>query len=437
MRISVKNQIDQEEARSETIAVIAQLAFLALIFGVYLLSPKGFEENHESFKPVPIWFSIYGPILLLRFALLLKGGVNKLALYLFIVIDTLALCALIFSFHIQYQQPVTLSLRSPTFTFFFSLLALRCLSYNPINLILAGASAALGWIGIVAYSLHQPEIRLTHKFADYLQPNTVILGVEVEKVLSILFVAGFLGASVYRKRILLERFALKNVRESIMEQVIGRRNLGSFAPELSDLIPGYGVRRQAATLMVDLRGFSKLTYELSAERLLKYLAEYQGIVSSIIYSNGGSVDKYLGDGVLAHFGAVADIPEYARRALEAAAQIQAALHSWAEEKNNDGVKIGFGIAVTVGEVIFGVIGSEEKMEITILGESVNLSAKLEKHTKIAACSILTTLKTHEMAKAQGMTILGNLKNFPGSKVEGIPHSLDLIGFGFENETKKR
>lgn len=408
--------------------MVAQLAFVALVFGIYLLSPKGFEASPTSFKPVPIWFSIYCPILIFRLALIFKKRISKAVLNLLIVADVFALCALIFSFHIQYQQPITLSLRSPTFTFFFSFLAIRCLSYDPTKIIIAGLSAALGWIGIVAYALRQPEVRLTNKFAEYLQPNTVILGVEIEKLLAILFVTSFLSAAVYRKRILLAEFSLKTVRESIMERLIGKNNLGSFAPELSELKPGFGVRRQAATLMVDLRGFSKLTYELSTESILKYLAEYQGIVSEIVYSSGGSIDKYLGDGVLAHFGAIAEVPDYSRRAIEAALRIQEALLAWTDQKKTDGVKIGFGVAVTVGEVVFGVIGSEEKMEITILGESVNLSAKLEKHTKTVGCTLLTTVKTYETARTQGLPAIDSHQKFPKSIVEGIPHTLDLVGF---------
>ena len=428
MSSPVKLQIAKEELQSERIATIAQLVFVAAIFAIYHFSPKGFGNVEQSFEPVRIWFYCYSPILLLRLALLSVRRTSNCLLIAFIILDIAALSLLIFSFHIQYSQPVTLSLRAPTFVYLFVFLAIRCLSYDPIKILVAGITAGIGWVALLVYSLGQPNIFVTSRFSDYLQPNSVIIGTEVEKIIAILITSICLAGAVFRKRVLLERFSLNTVRASAMERLIGKESLDSFAPELSEIKPGFGVRRKAATMMVDLGGFSKLTYQLSTDDVLRYLAEYQAIVAQAIFAKGGSIDKYLGDGVLAHFGAVTNQSNFARASLEAAEEIQARLLEWSENLKRRDVHIGFGVAVTVGDVVFGVIGHDERMEITVLGEAVNLSAKLEKHTKRSGYRSLTTKKTFETARTQGFSPRVRWTELPASQIDGIPHTIDLIGF---------
>lgn len=420
--------VQKEEARSEKIASITQITFLAFVFAIYHLSPKGFSAS--EFEPVRVMFYVYGPILLARLFLAWKERLKGLILYAFLAIDLFALTLLIWSFHIQYQQPVTLSLRAPTFLYFFIFLAVRGLSYDYKKLLFVLVGSVALWASVVIYVISFKNIRITSNFSEFLQPNTVIIGIEIDKVLALMTVGSFLLVAIIRKRRLLQQFAIKTIRETTMERLIGKRALSSFELDREELLPGRGIRRNAATMMVDLRGFSKLSYQISPELVLTHLGEYQKLVAEVVFKNNGSIDKYLGDGVLAHFGAVDENSSFASEALTAAEGLIVQLGQWRQSLNQKSIEIDFGIAVTVGEVIFGVIGHEERMEITTIGESVNLSAKLEKHTKELKCRVLTTKKTFETAKLQGFTPTSETLEFSGSQIAGIPHTLDIIGLQY-------
>lgn len=158
------------------------------------------------------------------------------------------------------------------------------------------------------------------------------------------------------------------------------------------------------------------------------LGEYQQIVAQRVFDAGGIVDKYLGDGILAHFGIANELPLYASSAVRAAELINEDLATWTRTYRDKGVEIGFGIAITHGDVAFGVIGHKDKMEITVLGESVNLAAKLEKHTKILGHPVAILSSTFHLAVNQGY--LGKISpiEYKVVSIEGIPDNQNIFAF---------
>ncbi|MGH7819592.1 MAG: adenylate/guanylate cyclase domain-containing protein, partial [Candidatus Binatia bacterium] len=88
--------------------------------------------------------------------------------------------------------------------------------------------------------------------------------------------------------------------------------------------------------------------------------------------------------------------------------------------------LGFGIACAAGEVIFGAVGDDERLEYTVIGDAVNLSAKLEKHTKAARVRALTTRGTWELALRQGYAPSEERPALPAAGVEGVANPIDLV-----------
>lgn len=430
MKSKIERALREEELKSERMAIVIQLVLVSGLFIVYLISPKGFDSSKGIwFEPVKLLFSVYLPVLFIRAFHTWKAKRISIGYYIYLLFDVVAVTVLIFSYHIQYQRPFSLSLHAPTFLYYFIFIVLRCLSYDPLKVISVGVFSALAWIGMTCYGLNFANLDRIHSFADFVQPNTFILGVEVDKILSILGVTGICAGAVYRKRRLLENFSQRNVYVSAMERLVGKEAFKSMSDKNADLAPGMGAKRNAATMMVDLRGFSKLSYEIEPERIVGYLGQYHKIVATQVFKHGGSVDKYMGDGILIHFGAVAEQVNFAANALRASEDIYNELNRWRGEVQQEGVQFDFGMAVSIGEVIFGAIGHEDRMEITVIGEAVNLSAKLEKHTKIAKYRVVTTVKTFETARAHGYVPQLSYFSLPQSLVAGIPHSLDLVGIG--------
>ncbi|MBY0385989.1 adenylate/guanylate cyclase domain-containing protein, partial [bacterium] len=279
-----------------------------------------------------------------------------------------------------------------------------------------------------AYAFFGSGLTRISDFSNLLNPKVFILGVEIDKILSLLVFTGISTFAIYRRKKLLFEFSKKSVYANAIERFVGKDAFASMIDKNINLKLGIGVKRIASTMMIDLRGFSKMSSEIPPEELIQHLTEYQKIVASSVFKFGGSVDKYMGDGVLAHFGAVSQLDDHAAKALQSAEQIYMELREWCRQKHKQGLTFDFGLAISLGPVVFGAIGHEERMEITVIGEAVNLSAKIEKHTKNTGCRILTTVKTFESAKKYNFSPKLKVNFFSKENIHGIQHPIDLIGF---------
>lgn len=175
-----------------------------------------------------------------------------------------------------------------------------------------------------------------------------------------------------RMRRMFERFVSKNVVKEVVE------NRESYLHQLG------GVRKDVAIIMTDLRGFTTLTEESDSTQLVAQLNEYFTDMVKCIFARNGTVDKFVGDAILAVWGNVhSDGPvSDATLAVETALSMLKGL----DELNVDWQKRGWpvlkmGVGINFGDVIFGAIGSEEKAEPTVIGDAVNSASRLEGLTK--------------------------------------------------------
>jgi class 3 adenylate cyclase/GAF domain-containing protein len=154
--------------------------------------------------------------------------------------------------------------------------------------------------------------------------------------------------------------------------------------------------RMLTMLNIDLRGFSALSTNIGPRKTVAMLNYFFGIMGGIIFKHRGIVDKYLGDGILAVFGAPVSSASDADNAISAALEMQAAM----EEVNEYAVKIidmplKMGISIHTGETVVGNIGFEKKMDYSVIGDSVNIVFRLQGLTKLQPNSILITEKTYQ------------------------------------------
>jgi adenylate cyclase len=156
------------------------------------------------------------------------------------------------------------------------------------------------------------------------------------------------------------------------------------------------------------------------------LAEYQRRLVPLIRSHGGSIDKFLGDGILASFGAALPTNTYARDALLAVGELVAASDAWNAERRACGeTPIEVVMAVAAGDIVFGAIGDSTRLELTIIGAPVNLAAKLEKHCRAENARALTTADAMALARRQGFDG-AIVEARPARAVHGVEHPVDVI-----------
>jgi adenylate cyclase len=136
-------------------------------------------------------------------------------------------------------------------------------------------------------------------------------------------------------------------------------------------------RRNLTILFADIRGFTTMAEHMEPEELLDSLNQYFAQMTDVVFSHGGTLDKYVGDGILAFFGDPIPFDDHAERAVATAFEMQDKVHalrgSWSLGRGED-LKIGIGI--TTGYVTVGNIGSSTRTEYTVIGNHVNLASRL-------------------------------------------------------------
>ncbi|MDH3231884.1 MAG: adenylate/guanylate cyclase domain-containing protein [Alphaproteobacteria bacterium] len=427
----VEAAIHQQQDASERLIGWIQLCVVMTFGALYIVSPKTFTAQAEI-VPVPYALAAYLMFTVLRLVLAYRGRLADWFLTVSVIADMGLLLGLIWSFHIQYGQPPSFYLKAPTLLYVFIFIALRALRFEARYVLIAGFVSALGWGFLIAYVVFsQPEDpMITTNYVTYLTSNSILLGAEFDKIVSILVVTGILALAILRARRLLVR--------AVVEQAAARDLSRFFAPEIAERIKGAdheihageGEARDAAILTTDIRGFTKYAEALPARTVIGLLTEYQSRVVPVIRKHGGSVDKFLGDGILATFGAAAPSESYAADALRAADEVIAVTDAWAAERTSAGeTPLIVAASVTTGRVVFGAIGDEERLEYTVIGDPVNLAAKLDKHSKVEKCRGLTTVETLTLAEKQGYAAPADRKVRPRRTVDGVATPVDVVPLG--------
>jgi class 3 adenylate cyclase/ActR/RegA family two-component response regulator len=142
-----------------------------------------------------------------------------------------------------------------------------------------------------------------------------------------------------------------------------------------------GEHRQVTLLMSDIRGFTTLTEGRPPEQVLRLLNSYLGAMADVILAHQGTIDEFVGDGILAIFGAPLARGDDARRAVECAVAMQSALVQLNERNAVEGLpRLEMGVAIHTGEVIVGNIGSERRTKYGVVGSAVNHAGRIESFT---------------------------------------------------------
>jgi adenylate cyclase len=160
-------------------------------------------------------------------------------------------------------------------------------------------------------------------------------------------------------------------------------------------LEGAGQTRQVTLLFSDIRGFTTLSETRPPEEVVDILNRYFTRQVEVVFRHGGSLDKFIGDAIMALWGAPLDDPEHARHAVACALDMADALLAFREELGEAGQGFDVGIGLHSGPAVVGLIGSEQRREYTSIGDTVNLASRIEGLTKDAGRRILVSRDTME------------------------------------------
>jgi adenylate cyclase len=427
----VVRAIEAQRHRSEILTSWVQALLIAVLATLYVVSPKTAPADAVVVL-VPWALGIYAAITAVRLRLAYAGKLTAPLRYASVVVDMALLMVTIWSFHIEYGQPAAFYLKAPTFAYVFIFIALRALAFSPGYVLAAGTAAAAGWLALLGYALAAPGGMdlVTRDYVAYMTSARILIGAEIDKIVSILLTTGLLAVAAAHARELLER--------AVAEQATTTQLARFFSPEIAQHLiaadelarPGEGESREAATMFIDLRGFTTLAATLEPKALIALLGAYQRVAVPIIQRHGGSITTYLGDGIMVTFGATRPSATYAADALRCTEALLGALVDWCGECAARGSPTpGVGIGVEVGTVTCGAIGEEGRLEYAVIGDPVNRAAKLQNHTKSEGARALTTVAARERAAAQGYVPPRPQEVRRQCAVAGVAAPVDVVVLG--------
>lgn len=428
----VARSLGDLDRRSEILIGWVQAALISVLGGLYLVAP-GTAPADAHFYPVPWALGFYAVFTMLRLRLAYRGQLTLTVRVVSVLVDIGMLMLTIWSFHLQYAQPPAFYLKAPTLLYVFIFIVLRALTFAPLYVLFTGLVAAAGWVGLLIYALMAPggaEL-VTHDYVQYMNSSHILIGGEVDRVVSIVIVTLVLSVAVARARQLLFH--------AVGDQAAVSQLSRFFAPEIAQrlsnadelLHSGDGEQRHAAAMFIDLRGFTTLSSQLPARDLIDILRKYQSIAVPIIHRHNGSITTYLGDGIMVTFGASNPSESFCADALRCAQELLLSLGDWKRQRRSQHLPApGVGIGVDSGTVTCGVIGDEGRLEYAIIGNPVNRAAKLQNYTKTACAPGLASHDCYLKALEQGYV--------PGAdehamlddcRVDGIAEAIALVVLG--------
>lgn len=316
------------------------------------------------------------------------------------------------------------------FPFFYMLLAGSLLTYSPRLVLWCGATGAAAWIVAVVWIANIPgsitrgdipgwnEMDLIMRIPILLRPNFVSFSIHLTEVFFFLVVTAILATVVRRARKLALRLA-QTERE--------RGNLSRhFSPNMIDTLansdePLGAVRRQKiAVLFTDIVGFSGIAERLGPEGTMELLRQAHSLVAEQVFAHAGTLDKYIGDAVMATFGVPVTSPDDAANAMACAKAIQNEL---AAQNLLESELLRIGIGIHFGEVVIGDIGGERRLEFGVIGDTVNVASRLEGLTRdlgpIVVSDELFTAAGGDASHTDGF------RHVPGQKLRGREEPIDI------------
>lgn len=304
--------------------------------------------------------------------------------------------------------PPQLRLRFGNEIYLFVFVVASAFTYSPRLVLWSGVCAALAWTAATFAVVLRPETILSlpsHElYADpvwhAIDPRRVFLNVWGRQVIVFLVAAGALAVLVHRARLLVERQAVAERERANLSRYFSP----NLVEELAHTDQPLGPTRQqvVAVLFADVVGFTRLAERLAPPAVIALLRELHGRMQDVVFAHRGTVDKYIGDAMMATFGTPITGTHDASDALAAALALRDTVATWNAQRAARGeAPLRVGIGVHHGPVVLGDIGGASRLEFAVLGDTVNVASRLEHASRALDATVVASDALVQAARAEG------------------------------------
>jgi len=375
---------------------VAVLALLALWVGLTI----PFQRSQAYLLAIIVFAVLGAPSYLLA-----RRGIRSIfATAFFLLLDASILTYILIvppPFLAEEWTP-QLNFRLPNFLYLGIFLASMALSYSPTLVIWAGIASILAWSTGFLWIVGLPDtIPTTARsqldsglspeviISNFLNPHAVSVTAWYNQLVFLALVTGILALAVWRSRQLVYRRAAAEAERAALSRYFSPNiveELSTRSPELAQ--PAV---QPVAVLFADMVGFTGISERLGPEALVALLREFHGRLVQVAFAHGGTLDKYIGDAIMVHFGTPRPKVEDPLRALACAGAMIEDIRGWSAERVRRGeMPIEIGVGVHYGDVLVGNIGDQRRLEYTVLGDTVNVASRLERLTREAGVPLIVS-----------------------------------------------
>ncbi len=379
--VSLERTFVETEKKGELFASLARVIIaMVILFAAWVSRGAG-----PAGYPLFIIAVLYAVMSLIGVLLAYSKVFHQAIPYAFVAVDMTVVAFALTMLAQMHKLSVSHEFSLPLFSLSFVILIHASLRYRP-SLIIFSFLTFLILLFTLPTIMNVPFVsnELLHKTHGHTVEKASALLLHDIGFLPILFLAAstlLLFMIVKRTRTITE-LALKDAQKvSQLSRFFSPKVAETFGTTDSELVQS-GKRLNVAIIFIDIRGFSKLAENLSPEEVAEFLSAFRKKICEIIFKHEGTVDKFIGDAVLAVFGAIVNHDDSAQRALEASIEIRDAIKEWHICRERVGLPCAkVGIGGHYGEVFFGIIESGQILEHSVIGDTVNIAERLERKTR--------------------------------------------------------
>ncbi len=388
------------------------------------------------------WSVLYFHALLLVFILLgwaqvRYATVGRSGVELLLILADLVLLAVALTVPNPFSDdafPTAMIYRFENFPYFFIILALATLAYSWRTVLTMGLACVAIWflavLGVALFGTTDPALgaRVAAVFADVsgvrnlVDPNSVVWPLRIQEMVIFLLVSVILALRGQRSNALLIRQAALAAERANLSRYFPPTLVDELAAARSDV--GAVRSQEVAVLFADIVGFTQLAERETPEAVMQLLRRCHATIEQAIFANGGTLDKYLGDGVMATFGTPSVSPADCANALAAARDIVDGIAAGNAERASAGLApLRISVGIHFGPAILGNIGSERRLEFATLGDTVNVASRLEAATRDLGCRIVASDAV--VSRVDDGGVRGDFRRVPSLSLRGREAPIDV------------